>query len=457
MTGMPKEIYKFRPYIMGPRTGRVHLDEGDPPQAPWWQNYDPINGAPPDQPPPPIPRSAPPSPEPNEIGLSPEYNQAYSDVKAVLPGRPVLTEPHWWQKAIAGGLGGLAGWSNAASRTRHPIDIGAMTQAVEHPGYQERLQDWQSQVAALQGPMNLEAQRQNAALKAEQIAAQAEGRRGTAEWRKALADPHHGMQQIRPEDAPWIVPDKNGEVWVDKSTSTQFARPVKQPVDRGQQVTDPDIAATLGVKPGDFVDRDLYKTAITVMHQKPTNPTIASLYQAAASGDQEAARAVQMYQQDQIKKALQTRRPTVDQTVREQIRQRFQDTHDLRATESNKDTALRQLEAKTASRVDAAKGDQDTIDRIYAEHANEKQAIQNEYEQRVSQITGSAQPHFAYGGQRPKAAAPAPSGPPQIGMRIEESQETIPAIPTVRNKADFDRLPKGAVYLNVDGRKYRKP
>lgn len=75
---------------------------------------------------------------------------------ALTTGRPTLTSPKWWQRAAGAAAGFGAGWSNAASRTKHPIDIGAMEEGIQHPGYQQKLAEWHSRVQPLQDVATLD-------------------------------------------------------------------------------------------------------------------------------------------------------------------------------------------------------------------------------------------------------------------------------------------------------------
>ena len=305
----PKSPYKFKPYIMGPRTGRIHLDDGEPPENSYLEDLagtmpevDPAQGA--------IPAAAqarlsPATAPSDDTSINPEYTSALDAYKRILIDRPEKTPPHWWNRVAAGALGAAAGYSNAASRTKHPIDIPAVTSGILNPGYESRLQDWQSKVAPLQGAAEIEGQRQSAQQKAEQIAAQAESRRASGAWRQTLADPHHGMQQLEPgyvrENFPWMQPDAQGQFWVDKNVANTIQKPT--PPDRGMPVTDQDIASRLGVPVGTVVDRSLYQTAVSVGGKIPPNRNTAELYAAAASGDEEAQKAVKMMEDAQMNRA----------------------------------------------------------------------------------------------------------------------------------------------------------
>lgn len=376
-SAMPKSPYKFTPYILGPRQGRVHLADGAPP---WFSgpqpvpgmvgvNYDQLN-APPSAPAPPQVE------EPEEQpGINPEYAKAIDNMKALYAERPVQEPAHWWQRAIAGGLGALAGASNAAGRTKHPIDVTSATQNILHPGYQEKLQNWQGQQAQAQGPLDLEAARQNAELKAQQIAGQAESRNASAEWRRELANPHHNQQQLDPayarENFPWMRPDESGQFWVDKTVANTIQKPVKETapprpviVPAGATVLGEDgkplftapgkaLAPTkpLVVKPGDTLLDENHQ----VLFQAPFKPL-------KGRADPNAPRPFTPQQQDSIK--------------------------------AKKDNDLRTIASRTDAILRDPHVDDDVKSRAMEDEANNADSVQREFESRIETHTKEPVPHF---------------------------------------------------------------
>ncbi len=313
-----KSPYKFKSYIMGPRTGRVHLDDGQP-----GDSY--LDG---------LPQSEGSSMDPYEkqalanIGvkpaastddtepmLNPDYTSALDRFKQEVLTRPERTPTHWYNRLAAGALGGLAGWSNAASRTRHPIDIPSLSEAVLHPGYAEQLADWQSRVAPLQQAADIEGARQTATGKEEQISGQRESRLLNAQARQQRANPHWGMQKLDPtmakENYPALAPDEHGEYWISPALmGTMYKVDNKpEPVDRGEVINDPDIATFLGRKVGESVDRTVYnqaleyKRAMAVAGLKPVNQKEdkVALAVRAASGDASAQKALDILSQSTLK------------------------------------------------------------------------------------------------------------------------------------------------------------
>ena len=133
-----------------------------------------------------------PASEPAPI-LNPGYTSKLDQLEQVVGERPTPNrlddngkpiQPKWWQKALAAGFGGLAGWTNAAGRTRQPIDIQAGGEAILHPTYKTRLQDWTAKVQPIEQQAQIEGQKQGAWWKGQEAQAQAEQQQAHAEyWR----------------------------------------------------------------------------------------------------------------------------------------------------------------------------------------------------------------------------------------------------------------------------------
>lgn len=102
-----------------------------------------------------------PVPAQSEI-LSPEYSRALEWRQRLADAQPVLTQPKWWQRALGAAAGAGAGYSNAAGRTRHPIDIETMSENILHPGYKSKLERWRSMVAPADEALKLEGDKQAA-------------------------------------------------------------------------------------------------------------------------------------------------------------------------------------------------------------------------------------------------------------------------------------------------------
>lgn len=121
----------------------------------------------------------PPTPAPDAVSLRPPaQSQAPPDRLSILRDKlerklteaPVAKKPNWLERAGAIGAGAAAGWTNAAGRIKHPIDIQTMQQGILHPGYTSSMEQWKSEVAPLEAQVNIETQRQAAGFKGQQIA-----------------------------------------------------------------------------------------------------------------------------------------------------------------------------------------------------------------------------------------------------------------------------------------------
>ena len=87
---------------------------------------------------------------------------AIGKYETALGARPVKTEPKWWQRAIAGAAGGLAGWTNADGRNHPQVDTAKFVDEINHPGYTGKLADWQAGLAPLKEAANVEEAKQAA-------------------------------------------------------------------------------------------------------------------------------------------------------------------------------------------------------------------------------------------------------------------------------------------------------
>jgi hypothetical protein len=110
--------------------------------------------------------------------------QDYDQLRAAIGQAPKETAPKWWQRAAGAAAGFGAGWSNAAGRSRAPIDIGAMRENILHPGYQQKLQEWQSRVAPLQQIAGLDQSQVEQERRTRQTDIQ-------EDWNKARAEAEH--------------------------------------------------------------------------------------------------------------------------------------------------------------------------------------------------------------------------------------------------------------------------
>lgn len=97
------------------------------------------------------------------------YSILADRLEAALNKQPVMKKPNWLERIGAAGAGAAAGWTNAAGRIKHPIDIQAMQQGILHPGYNASMEAWKSEIAPLEAQFGIEGQRQAAGLKGQQV------------------------------------------------------------------------------------------------------------------------------------------------------------------------------------------------------------------------------------------------------------------------------------------------
>lgn len=364
---VPKEIYKFPNYIMGPRSKRTYLDDGnmlDPasindPASPINslmlnlngdtsdtipveeykglpdyvrdQGFDHVaperdfsgggTGAqllsagdyaspmPPDMldgswrssaavAPPATPQAQAIAPDKSDLSdLPAPFTSALDKEKGMYESYPVQQQPKWWQRAAGAAFGFGAGMANAG-HIRQPIDINGDAQNILYPGYAAQVAQWRSQLLPVQAEANIEGQRQAAALKQEQMEGQKTQREATAAWRNQLADPHYGMQQIAPDmgQAHGIMPDKDGNFWVQKNVAANLVRPGPPDKSLVKQWTPQEAAAatSLGLDPNsiDSWPAGQAKQFFDMTQKQPGTNNQTELELAAAKGDPVAIKAL---------------------------------------------------------------------------------------------------------------------------------------------------------------------
>ena len=167
------------------------------------------------------------------VALNP-FDIYRQDVAAAGPA-PIKENPKWWERlAAAWNRSVAAGWSNAASRTRNPINIAAAQENILHPGYQDKVAQWQSRVMPAQAKLDLALQQMKAQEMQEQIAAQAEERMSHAQQRLNMANPHYGQREVdaayAKENLPWLAPEvgKDGvpHYYIDKTAEANLTKPI---------------------------------------------------------------------------------------------------------------------------------------------------------------------------------------------------------------------------------------
>lgn len=151
------------------------------------------------------PSSGPPMPPGPDYG---KLEQIYRDY-------PQLTKPKWYQRLGGAAVGFGAGWSNAASRTKHPIDIAAAEHNILHPGYDDEVAQWQAHAMPEEKIAGLEGSRQQAWWKNQELQARAD------------MEKQHGAywaHRAQVEQNQWKIDPKSGVIY-NTITGERSARP----------------------------------------------------------------------------------------------------------------------------------------------------------------------------------------------------------------------------------------
>jgi hypothetical protein len=341
---------------------------------------------------------------PSPQGISPAYSSDLNAYKAEIAKQPVETQPRWWQRALGAAAGFGAGYSNAASRTKHPIDVGEMEQNILHPGYQSKLAEWQSRVAPLKEAADIEGQRQAASLKAEQMGS-------TTALQSAQADRARALAQMsdRRFQGQWKADTKTGELY-NTTTGEHIAAP-ETPQDR--LITAQALVAAGGLTAEQvpyFVNKQPLPAPKAMEATPPKQANEWQTYLDAAGGDPNKAR--QLYVNDQARlravapgiaaDARNTPKPATPKPATPKPAT----PQSMTAIEARKNTRLQQAEAAANKSVATGTGKAEAMAALNVA----KQTIQNDYEGEIAAATGSAPGHFEYGTQPAPAQAPGGGG-----------------------------------------------
>ncbi len=373
----------------------------------------------------------PPAPKATGQGISPDYSSALSKEEAAIGQAPQMTAPKWWQRALGAAAGFGAGYSNAASRTKHPIDVGEMEQNILHPGYQSKLAEWQSRVAPLKEAADIEGQRQAASLKAEQMGS-------TTALQSAQADRARALAQMsdRRFQGQWKADTKTGELY-NTTTGEHIAAP-ETPQDR--LTTAQALVAAGGLTAEQvpyFVNKQPLPAPRAMEATPPKQANEWQTYLDAAGGDPNKER--QLYVNDQAR--LRAVAPGIAADARNSPKPATPQS--MTAIEARKNTRLQQAEA--AANKSVATGTEKAEAMAALDVA--KQTIQNEYEGEIATATSNAPGHFEYGAQPTAQPAggggrggPAAAQTPTVMVR-RKSDGVVGAIPAANfNPTKYDRL-----------------
>ena len=360
------------------------------------------------------------------------YQNSMNQLEAAYGQRPQLPQPKWWQRVIGAGAGFGAGWSNAASRSRNPIDIGAMEQNILAPGYSQKLARWQSRVQPAQAIADIEGQKQASWWKNQQAQAQ-------MQYLKAHADYMEGLGRGASIDVTPEMEAQSGGIFkvgqkVPASTATEMARIAAgkyEKPERSLTVTDPDIAKRIGVTVGTPVAESIYREAM-----KPTPPEKPLIIPPGATYfDPTTGKPIYKNPREFAPERDTSDRPAGPKTFSQ--------------IENRKSTRL--LQAEGASRKRVAAGDDP--DQVAADLSSSKQQIQNDYENEVNAAGGAAQ-HFDYGAQTPAAKGGTVTPPPAAAASVPPTVSKTAAAPPSGKRISV-KLPDGR-FLSGTEDQFRK-
>ncbi len=360
---------------------------------------------------PPVPPPAPAAPQQPS-----EYQTALKALGKIYDQYPQRKAPNWMERVAAGVLGGAAGWSNAARRAA-PIDIGKTTEGILHPGYESKLQEWQSRVVPAQQAVELAGQQAAAGWKGQQIQSETQLKTAQTQMNLDRAKMYNSMAENR---GRFRVDTKTGQVF-DTTTGTFVQHP--QTIDDILKTLPPDVPRDQAINYALSVASGGKYTA-----PKPVattrNVSEWQSYLDANGGDSRKALAAK--QKDEIARARQSRDPMADVARQDLIDRRAQADLDAIGTSTlnmrNKilDQHNRELSALTSGQRVLPQGasvDSEAA-RLTKEAADQLQRVQDQYAARgrargvqvddfdvVPNPDGSISYH-------PRNAAPAPATNP---------------------------------------------
>ena len=357
------------------------------------------NGAPPPPPVPapatppalPPPDSAAPAPPP-PFRPDPGYERSMRHLEDLYAQRPELSQPKWWQRALGAGAGFGAGWSNAASRSRNPIDIGAMRDNILAPGYSQKLAQWQSRVQPAQAVAEMEANRQQMAIDQNYKQAEAEAQR------------QHGLywaHRAQSEQNQWKIDPKTGSLYntITGERSTTPATPAdvfNQRLKVAKDAHFDDDKAQYYAATGSLTGYG--STLANPTPNRNLNPSDILLH----PGDFDpstVSKAQQMFNAEHRAPADKSGGParaTPGQFAR------IESTKNSKLAKAQSDANKQLAELGPGATAEEKQAIYDDLNRT-------KQQLQNDYEGEVEAAGGQAQ-HYEYGAPtRPAAAAPTPT------------------------------------------------
>ncbi len=239
----------------------------------------------------------------SKVGVDPNYKGSQLNLhpNSTTPGldrlsdiigqRPILGKPKWWQQLAAGVAGGAAGWTNADGRHHPQIDIGAMTDNLLHPGYQEKLEQWKSRVTPAQTLAEIEARKIKMAQEEQKARSEAAYKRSQVEYNEAGADFRRGLGRMPAQVEVTPAMSEASGIAVGKMIPAATANRIMDTI-AGKYakkedtivVSDPDMAKILHVQQGARVPITTYNTGLTGQTRGDNTPATITLLGIRASG-----------------------------------------------------------------------------------------------------------------------------------------------------------------------------
>lgn len=224
------------------------------------------------------------------------YTAALNKLEDLQSARPVLNNPKWYQRLAAAGAAGAAGWTNAAGRTR-PIDVAGVTQGVLHPGYTDKMAQWESKVAPAQATAALEGQRAQAGIAQQKMQSDAELKH--AQTIAAMQHGQYWLGRSQMERNQWKIDPKTGNLY--NTVDGRIVNRAVTPEDRAV------IARSLGATPQETKEYALNGKFTTPAEKAGPAPNRWTLLLKAHNNDAKAA--LSQYNAEELAKKQAGRTP----------------------------------------------------------------------------------------------------------------------------------------------------
>lgn len=164
------------------------------------------------------------------VGQDTTLQGALETKRQLAATAPVRSPAKWWEKGLAGTVGGLAGWSNAASRMKQPINAGPAEENILYPGYATKLAEFQSRMAPAEQQVEILGQQVGAQYGS--MKAQSEAQLKAAQAQAAMAHGEYWLSRSEQERNQWRIDPKTGQLY--NTISGQVAQKPPTPQDRYQ-------------------------------------------------------------------------------------------------------------------------------------------------------------------------------------------------------------------------------